>query len=145
MTDNGTNKRDLSALSKEELFQIMRDSMRAYSAAQGELRQREQEVLRAAYGHELKLVDDLYKGTTGTGWLGEEAHIVWCFYCGERPGWQKEHKQPLSRGGSNDAANIVQACHTCNSRKGRMTFEEYRASLERRTGQPHTFFGERKA
>lgn len=53
-----------------------------------------------------------------------------CVYCGEVSSiLQKEHRVPLSRGGANNAANIVPACPTCNYRKGSMTDEEFRDRL----------------
>lgn len=41
---------------------------------------------------------------------------------------ENEHKIPLSRGGANNAANIVPACKQCNLRKWILTDEEYRSS-----------------
>jgi 5-methylcytosine-specific restriction endonuclease McrA len=38
-----------------------------------------------------------------------------------------DHVVPSSRGGSNKASNLVAACVSCNSQKGNMTGEEYRA------------------
>lgn len=50
-----------------------------------------------------------------------------CFYCGagplEKP--HREHRIPLSRGGSDDIANIVVSCRSCNSRKHTMTDSEF--------------------
>jgi len=55
-----------------------------------------------------------------------------CYYCGtlffngdlnfDR---HIEHKVPLSRGGTNDIANIVLSCSTCNMRKHTMTHDEF--------------------
>lgn len=36
-----------------------------------------------------------------------------------------EHVLPLSRGGTNDRANLALAHRTCNGEKGKMTIEEY--------------------
>ena len=53
-----------------------------------------------------------------------------CAYCGEVSAvLQKEHKIPLSRGGSNAAANIVPSCPRCNYRKGSLTDAEFRERL----------------
>lgn len=38
-----------------------------------------------------------------------------------------EHMSPLSRGGSNDAKNIVPSCSTCNSKKGTKDIFEFLA------------------
>ena len=48
-----------------------------------------------------------------------------CRYCGCRPGCDSlevDHLVPRSRGGSDDAANLVAACKTCNSRKSDTIF-----------------------
>ena len=62
-----------------------------------------------------------------------------CYYCGlpfpyfrtrGKPGirtswFQIEHKTPISRGGTNDPANLCLACKTCNRLKGTKTEEEF--------------------
>jgi 5-methylcytosine-specific restriction endonuclease McrA len=51
-----------------------------------------------------------------------------CHYCGDQfpdSALQKEHKTPLSRGGTNHASNIVVSCGPCNREKGTLTEEEY--------------------
>jgi 5-methylcytosine-specific restriction endonuclease McrA len=50
-----------------------------------------------------------------------------CFYCRTLLGTQYdvEHKDPLSRGGSNDAENICCSCHSCNARKSDRTAQEF--------------------
>jgi 5-methylcytosine-specific restriction endonuclease McrA len=53
-----------------------------------------------------------------------------CFYCNQKRKLEAEHRVPLCRGGSNDISNIVPACKSCNSRKGRLTAEEYLARKE---------------
>jgi hypothetical protein len=57
-----------------------------------------------------------------------------CYYCGIQcrpwPKFQritKDHKVPVSRGGSDAIGNIVVACKRCNSEKSNMTDEEYLA------------------
>lgn len=50
-----------------------------------------------------------------------------CAYCGEASPLAREHKVPLVRGGSDDIANIVPACGSCNSRKGIKTATEFLA------------------
>ncbi len=49
-----------------------------------------------------------------------------CAYC-NRPFMKlnQEHVIPLSRGGNHTASNIVPACRSCNSRKGRRTLMEW--------------------
>lgn len=48
-----------------------------------------------------------------------------CAYCGEPRVLVREHKVPLSRGGSNDITNIVPACQPCNARKHCLTSIEF--------------------
>jgi len=54
-----------------------------------------------------------------------------CHYC-KRPTelkhWSVDHKQPLSRGGSNRMPNLVGCCKTCNGAKACLTYEEFMAS-----------------
>ena len=51
-----------------------------------------------------------------------------CEYCGYRcPGTTKDHRQPISRGGSDAIENIAVACQRCNSLKGNLTEDEFRA------------------
>ena len=64
-----------------------------------------------------------------------------CFYCGiqcnswNRPSQRitKDHRMPVSRGGSDAIENIVVACKRCNSEKSNLTDEEY---LAMRTTRP---------
>lgn len=43
-----------------------------------------------------------------------------------------DHKQPVSKGGSNELDNLVLTCWFCNSQKGDKTYDEYLAWLEKR-------------
>ena len=47
-----------------------------------------------------------------------------CVYCGA-PAETRDHVVPRSRGGSDDPANIVMACRSCNSTKGTRTPQEW--------------------
>ncbi len=55
-----------------------------------------------------------------------------CSYCGvpvtER-GVERDHKIPLSRGGSDDISNIAVSCRRCNRSKGTQTVEEFLRKL----------------
>lgn len=60
-------------------------------------------------------------------WLAlVEAHGGACVYC-RRTGLKltKDHKVPLSLGGSDDIENIAPACKSCNSAKGKMSAERF--------------------
>jgi hypothetical protein len=57
-----------------------------------------------------------------------------CVYCGAHPPQvqiEVDHFHPASRGGPNDEANLVTACHECNRGKGVMLWDDY-------TGLPGT-------
>lgn len=56
-----------------------------------------------------------------------------CYYCGKdlndkifKDRKTIDHKQPVTRGGTNDKENLVVACQSCNSSKGNKTEKEYR-------------------
>jgi len=53
-----------------------------------------------------------------------------CHYCGQSFSVEKltvDHKTPVLRGGEDIPSNVVLACLTCNSQKGPMTEQEFRA------------------
>lgn len=54
-----------------------------------------------------------------------------CFYCRKQlPNrYDLEHVKPVSRGGRNTPDNIVIACRSCNSRKGRKLLHEGKTGL----------------
>lgn len=59
----------------------------------------------------------------------QQAHGC-CWYCGravQRPQITLDHLTPIVRGGTHSLMNIVASCRTCNSAKGAMTLEEFRA------------------
>ena len=68
-----------------------------------------------------------------------------CYYCGKHESefdnkWHVDHITPLSRGGSNDPANLICACESCNGSKhnkklfrvGRVSEESERLANDRR-------------
>ena len=64
------------------------------------------------------------------------AYLLWenphCYYCGATVSEDTstlDHKQPLSRGGTNKRKNLVLCCQPCNQDKGALTVEEYRQKL----------------
>lgn len=52
-----------------------------------------------------------------------------CCYCSSKSNITQDHWIPLSRGGKHSKDNVVPACRSCNSRKGKMTGDEYFARL----------------
>lgn len=67
-----------------------------------------------------------------------------CAYCGRGDVLlARDHKIPLTRGGSDDIANIVPACGSCNSRKGARTDREYLAALEQLRAESLAAFANR--
>ncbi|MBR2269169.1 HNH endonuclease [Sphingobium sp.] len=56
--------------------------------------------------------------------LEEQGHL--CGYCrASLDKYHTDHKQPLSRGGSNGPENLIAACPPCNLRKGTRTADEF--------------------
>jgi len=53
-----------------------------------------------------------------------------CEYCGHPCNPTKDHRQPVSRGGSDAIENIAVACFRCNSTKNNATEDEFRAHLQ---------------
>jgi 5-methylcytosine-specific restriction endonuclease McrA len=60
-----------------------------------------------------------------------------CGYCGLTIPLLRDHRVPLSRGGSNDIDNIIPACRSCNARKHAKTEAEFRAICGRQTNETH--------
>lgn len=53
-----------------------------------------------------------------------------CTYCmGMLTRYHIDHKTPVSRGGTNDIANLQLLCPACNLKKSASTHEEYVARL----------------
>lgn len=80
--------------------------------------------------------------TQPKGWLDELCDLQsWhCAYCRQNMRRAKkgrielrtatlDHVLPISRGGRNQRSNLVAACSACNSAKGSMTGEEFRAMM----------------
>ena len=67
------------------------------------------------------------------------AHEGRCAYCGEFAPLEPDHRVALSRGGSNDIANILPACHRCNARKHQMSEADFRARLAAEKDQPSRY------
>lgn len=52
-----------------------------------------------------------------------------CAYCGEAKPLTRDHKIPLSRGGTDDITNILPACRSCNCKKRTRTADEFLAMV----------------
>lgn len=48
-----------------------------------------------------------------------------CAYCG-KPATHVDHKDPISRGGTNEMGNLQPVCGSCNVKKFKMTDREFR-------------------
>jgi HNH endonuclease len=72
----------------------------------------------------------------------------YCWYCGRqnmRGDFIVEHQVPQSRGGSDEANNLVIACQSCNSTKRNKTVDEWKTEIAERAGiriSEVIFFGE---
>lgn len=63
-----------------------------------------------------------------------------CMYCGgkvRRDLFDLDHKNPVSRGGTNRKSNFQLLCRTCNTRKGALTDKEFRRKYKE-AGVPQT-------
>lgn len=54
-----------------------------------------------------------------------------CVWCGSRESLTLDHLTPRDRGGTNDADNLVTACHPCNSERQHRPLEEWSTSEQR--------------
>jgi len=79
-------------------------------------------------------------GGQGMNWIRPERRLaiylrdgLACCYCGEgiEDGAKLtlDHVLPVSKGGSNDAANLVTCCHRCNSSRGTRPVAEFAAAV----------------
>ena len=48
-----------------------------------------------------------------------------CCYCGAKEGLSLDHLTPISRGGRTTLGNVAVACRRCNSRKHKLSVEEF--------------------
>jgi len=77
------------------------------------------------------------RNATGSHTADDIRRLWWfqmgrCQYCGKKlhhgmRGFHVDHMQPLSRGGSNDPANLALACGRCNDSKHNKTSTEFLA------------------
>lgn len=87
-------------------------------------------VLYAIYSHNRRAAELGAPGShTELEWLALVIAWCCCAYCGAEGKMTRDHATPLARGGSNDIGNILPACKRCNSKKGTLTADEYRARL----------------
>ena len=63
-----------------------------------------------------------------------------CMYCGRKPGvdlMDVDHKNPVSKGGSDQKRNLQLLCRSCNTRKGDTTDRQFRTKFKS-VGVPQT-------
>ena len=89
------------------------------------------EVHRAALQRRRARLLEAKGNFTAKEWLAlVAAYDCRCAYCGAEGGaLHADHRIPLSRGGSNDIANILPACPSCNLRKASTSEREFRVRL----------------
>ncbi|TSA28616.1 hypothetical protein D4R71_00495 [bacterium] len=90
------------------------------------LRKRYKALKRAAGPLTIQTIQQVYEDNI------KQHGTLTCIYCLNPTTFGKdtlEHKQPLSRGGTNKRDNLAIACHKCNSSKGNKTEEEYRKGI----------------
>jgi 5-methylcytosine-specific restriction endonuclease McrA len=84
----------------------------------------------AAQRRRARLRDASSPGVELDTWLHLCAiHDDRCAYCDEIKPLTIDHVVPISRGGRDEAANIVPACKPCNSSKGNRLLSEWRGRL----------------
>lgn len=79
------------------------------------------------------------RGASGHHTTAEWTALCWssgwrCLYCAERLTEKtvvRDHRLPLSRGGSNAITNIAVSCGSCNSRKWALTEEEFHSRMRK--------------
>lgn len=67
-----------------------------------------------------------------------------CAYCGidlSSVIFSIDHIHPVIKGGSNDTANLVACCLSCNASKGKRDIEDYRLYASAKTVTGGVFFG----
>ena len=89
------------------------------------------------------------KRKQGMNWIRKEKRLaiylrdgLACCYCGQsiEDGTKLtlDHLKPYSKGGSNDATNLVTCCAICNSKRGNRTVKAFAAGVAHYAGQPTT-------
>lgn len=80
------------------------------------------------------------KRTQGMNWIRKERRLaiylrdgMACCYCGagveDEVKLSLDHLVAYSKGGSNDASNLVTCCHRCNSSRGNRPWRKFAASV----------------
>ena len=73
-------------------------------------------------GFDVSKLHDLQKVDSTSRMLIYQRYRNICQYCG-RKGYSIDHREPVSRGGSNDLDNLTLSCQECNKLKGDMPYE----------------------
>lgn len=101
------------------------ERMRAWRKANPELHRAAVAAWRKAHSEEVRVMNQNRRAreanAPGSYTLDEWLEVVQkydgrCAYCGRRKKLTVHHVQPISKGGTNFAANLVPACINCNSR-----------------------------
>lgn len=58
-----------------------------------------------------------------------------CVYCLRQDNLTLDHLRPHSKGGSNEASNLVTACLRCNSARGNRSWVDFASAFEGATGR----------
>ena len=88
------------------------------------------------------------KRTQGMNWIRKEKRLaiylrdgLACCYCGQSiedgARLTLDHLTPYSKGGGNDATNLVTSCLICNSKRGNRSVKAFAAGVAHYAGQ-HT-------
>lgn len=88
---------------------------------------------RRAVGYiSIKIIQSIYEDNI------KEYGTLTCIYCLNPIAFGKdtlEHKNPISRGGTNTYENLAIACFKCNINKKAKTYDEYKKEREVKNGQ----------
>ncbi|KKL71154.1 hypothetical protein LCGC14_2097730, partial [marine sediment metagenome] len=100
-----------------ERYARNRDDIRAKQAVYRREHQEEHQARTTDYQHRQRANGGSF---TLAEWEVKQVMFDFrCAYCGQEAKLTRDHIIPLSEGGTHDYSNIVPACQSCNSRKGR--------------------------
>lgn len=59
-----------------------------------------------------------------------DRHGWFCHYCGIKRPLTADHIIPRIYGGSDEASNLVPACRTCNTSRGKKPYEDFKEDVD---------------